>query len=218
MSDNDDVLREVWYDTDAANRREFWTDGEWIKVGRDVDDPDMCVTFRADDNHYDEFRRGEHPKRVTIEDDRGSSETYIVECDGFKYRFYKGRAMVLEVPDHELGAIRSVYQKAREFREAEYDWEDTARSFVKSLFPNAVNFEIAELDISDRSRRGGVTVVHERNVVCASDPFIEAVKESPHTDWTGVYHDGYDGSEEPCDGFRYEFTVDAHSVREGYDA
>jgi hypothetical protein len=212
-----DTLREVWNDTDGESRREFWTDGEWIKVGRDVDDPALCVTFRFEDRHYDEFRYGDHPKKVKIEDDRGSSEKYIVDTNGYSYRFYKDRKLVLEVPDHELGTIRSAYRTTAEFRDDEYDWEDVARSFVQGLYPNQFNFEITELNVGENNPSGGVTVEHSDNVVRASDAFIESIKESEHADWVGIYHDGHDAAEEPCGGFRYEFRVDAASVQEEID-
>lgn len=206
-----DIKRDVWNDTDDERRREFWTDGEWIKVGRDVDDPNLCLTFRYDDDHYEQFRRGDHPFKITIEDDRGSDEKYLVDCRGMgTYRFFKGRNLVLEVNDHELGTIRAAYRQAGDLRAEEYEYPDIARSYVTNLFPSQLMLEITELDISESKPRGNVNVEHPQEAVCINELFIENVKDAEFTDWTGVYHE----MDDSCDGFQYVFTVNAESIRE----
>lgn len=206
---SNDELREVFNDTDGERRREFWTDGEWIKVGRDVDDHDLCLTFRYDDDYYEKFRRGDHPFKITIEDDRGSDNKYLVDCDGFgQYRFFQGRRLVLEVNDHELGTIRAVYRKARMFRESEYDWQDIARTYVQGLFPSQHMLEIVEFDFSEARKTASVRVGHGYETPNVNETFMEMVKEAEHTTWNGVYHDM-----DECEGFRYSFSVDAHGVK-----
>lgn len=206
-----ETKREVWNDVDDERRCEYWTDGEWIKVGRDVDEPDLCLTFRYEDELYDQFRNGDHPFTTRIEDDRGSDERYLVDQRGLgAYRFFKGRKLVLEVNDHELGHIRTAYRKARELRKADYDYQDVARSYVNGLFPNQIMLEITELGVGQKSPSGMVTVEHAEETVRIDDTFIQNIKDAEFADYAGVFHD-IDGD---CDGFRYRLKVDAGAIRE----
>lgn len=206
-----ETLRETWNDTETDTRREFWTDGEWIKVGRDVDDPSLCLIFRYDDELYNTFRRGDHPFTITIEDDRGSDAKYLVNRSGHgTFRFFKDRNLVLEVNDHELGTIRTAYRKTADLRSSEYDYEDIARSHIQGLFPRQLMLEITEIDVAESKPRGMVSVEHEYETARINENFIDNVKDSPFTEWTGVYHD----LEDDCHGFRYRFSVDAESIRE----
>lgn len=207
--------RAVWTDTDDKRRREFWTDGEWIKVGRDVDDPSLCLTFRYEDDHYEQFRRGDHPFKITIEDDRGSNETYLVDCRSMgEYRFFKGQNLVLQVNDHELRTIRAAYREAGKLRKAEYEYPDTARSYIRSLFPSTIMFEITELKVDEEKPRGNVLVGHTTEATHINEGFMSNVKDAEFAEWMGVYHKKeFNSNDGGCEGFRYAFTVDAEAIR-----
>lgn len=205
---------EVWNNSDGRDRVEFWTNGDWIRVGRDVTDPSMCVTFRYEDEYYDEFRYSSHPLKISIADESGSAETYVIDQEGNAiYYFYKRGELVLQVNGRELSLIRGAYRNARYVREGEYEWSDYAESHVQSLFPSSPALEIASLKVSSNTPTGSVEVIHMHPCIQLNEGFIENVKSSPHTTWVGVYNNAITGDYEEYNGFIYKFKVDSRSIK-----
>lgn len=213
VSESDEHF-EVWNDSDGRDRVEFWTNGEWIRVGRDVTDPSLYVTFRYEDEYYDTFRYSDHPLKISIEDEIGSAETYVIDQESNAiYYFYKHGELVLQANGRELSLIRGAYRNTRYIREGEYDWVDYAQSHVQSLFPDSFGLEIASLKVSANTPTGSVEVIHTNPRIKLNELFVENIKASPHTSWVGVYNNAVMEDYEDYNGFVYQFNVDARSIK-----
>lgn len=123
---------EVLNNTDDCDRREVWTDGEWIRLGRDVTG-DRFIEIRFEDlrDFYDTLRSQSGVDKHTVTDSRGSSEKYIVDA-GYSLDIYQEKKHILYYNDHEYGVFRTALKKAQEKRKT-FDYEKLVESYTESL-------------------------------------------------------------------------------------
>jgi len=209
-NDNDKPGRtEVWNDVEGPNRRECWTDGEWIRVGRNINDDDLCLIFRADDSYYDEFRYANHPEKFQILDEDGQRHSYIVDSNGHLFRFYKGDKIVLKVTDHELGTIRAAYKLANEYKKEQFNWTDHAEVFLENLLPDRYHTEIWSNEITDDQPKGQVELIDSLRPNKVNEELIEELKNNKHISWKSVRAINDENTDQV---FKYVFTLNTMSV------
>jgi hypothetical protein len=176
-------------------RQEVWTDGEWLRLGRDVlGDRYLEVRVEEMRDLIDTLRAQTGVERHTVTDSRGSDEKYIAVCD-YSLDLYRDRKHILHHSDHEYGVLYTALNRALEMRET-FDYEQLARSYAESIKRDYWPIR----DIRASGRGFGVEVVDEdgRNVNLS---FVDELREDEHIDSNtmSVYID--DGS------IVYQFTV-----------
>ena len=191
---------------------EVWTDGEWIKIGRDVEDQGLCMEIKYEEagSLYDQFREVRGAKAFNINSEKFGKQIYVLYRDGSKYKFYSGHKLVMYVFDHELHVLRNAIEIARNVRKESYDREKYARSYINSILNNENLLEIAELKISKHNAY--VFIVDDCSRSRLKEKFVEDIKSKEFINWDGVYinesYDNYPGN------FLYKFNFDVDEVKE----
>lgn len=207
-----DAISKVYADYDDDRRIDIWTDGEWVKVGHDIENG-KCLTLRYEHgwDYYHEMRGFKGPAETfTIKDEQGHDKEYLVRSDGHSFRVFFGRSLAFENTDHEFGALATALRYAREHRESRFDYEAIARSYAQSVLPDESMYEIASLSLNESTKNAQVEARHTYSMNRVNEAFIETITEAEFAEWRGVYHHTTD---DECEGFRYHFLVNTKAIR-----
>lgn len=171
-------------------RQEVWTDGEWIRLGRDVLN-NRCLEIKVEEmrDFIETLRAQTGVAKHTVTDSRGSDEKYIVNAE-YSLDVYRNRQHILHHSDHEYGVLYSALDRALDKRET-FDYEKLTRSYAESL--KRSYWEIRE--VSDSAGRGvSVEVVHPE-AVNVNLNFVDELRDDEYVifDESGnIYIDGDD--------------------------
>jgi hypothetical protein len=126
---------EVLVDDDGSTRQELWTDGEWIRLGRDVLGDRYfeakTETFRS---FIDSLRAQSGIEYKTVTDSRGCDVTLIIDA-GYELDIYCDRKHILYHREHEYSVLYTALGRANDKRQT-FDYESLLRSYVESVIPS----------------------------------------------------------------------------------
>jgi len=196
--DEDEV--EVFNDEDGYSRQEFWTNGEWFRLGRDVTTPRMDggrfieIKFEVLSEFYDKLRSQSGVGKHTLDDFAGSNRTYITDA-GYSLDVYSDRKHILYHSDHEYGIFRTAMKRASDKRET-FDYEQLTESFAESIIPSF-------WEVRSVTERGNVEVYSPTNTV--KFDFINDLRDS---EYVVTESRKYPVNVYACeDGMKYSFEV-----------
>jgi hypothetical protein len=195
---------EVLNDRDDYRRQEMWTDGEWVRIGRDV------LGDRYFEVKYERFRdlieafRAQQTSVAThsVTDSRPSDETLIVEA-GHSLDVYRKRKHVLYHREHEYSVLYTALSKATDARQT-FDYEALATSYIESLIPSFWT-------VRSLTERGRATFSIEvgTEMTGVNFGFIETLREADHADFDEAGHVYFD---DDAGVMVYRFRVSADDL------
>lgn len=126
---------EVLRDKQGAERVELWTDGEWIRLGRDVlGNRYFEVKVENFRDFIETLRAQAGVESHSITDSGASDESLIVDA-GHSLDIYRNQKHILYYRDHEYGVLYSALNRAQEIQET-FDYDTLVRSYINSIIPS----------------------------------------------------------------------------------
>jgi len=160
--DEEDI--KVYRDKDGKRRIEGWTDGELIRLGRDVTDRSMCLSFRLDNwkSVESKLRYEDLPSTARFSGYEGIQQKYVIYSHSMNRAGVIHDDSVILLLGDEGYPIYNIRSLALEKRN-EFEAEEHARAFITSTdhFSFAKEVEVERLSERGLSSTVNITVYRE---------------------------------------------------------
>lgn len=192
----------VLVDEDDYRRQEFWTNGEWLRLGRDVLG-DRYIEAKVENfrDFIETLRAQSGVASHTLTDSIGSDVSLIVDA-GYSLDIYRDRRHVLYHREHEYSVLYTALDRAFEAQET-FDYEQLVRSYVDSLTDSF-------WETTDLFERRGLTFIVTVNsgLSNVSFRFVDDLKADEHVTFSGEDRNIYSEDNE----IHYRFKVHAATL------
>lgn len=199
MNNSTKTSTKVFRDETGLDRIECWTDGYYVKLGRDVEEG-RCLEFRVENfgEIENKLRRNGCAERFRAQTEDGSRASYVVYWD-FGVYVIRDEEVVLRLGDdgYPIYQARGMAAEVRDDREA----EEKASKFVESLRSYA-KCECSQIGTTDR-----VAVKFYLDTSTVSMELLDTLRDHEAIEYP--VRVGWDQDEQSLE---YEFTVDTSGI------